>query len=223
MLPPRAYFFLFLNVLRILSIIALLFVFSSNIVILVHEIEDGFWVVLNRFLIIFQVIVLLLSEVGWPSAFFTRFFPVLGKDFGLGPLGLIQCILGAAILSHRVDEFAFVTAIFLFSIGCLNILVGLMFERTKAKRSITSWREEALPTHVAADIRPVASGAPSVVSNVSSAFSRDEKAPSYMGNKGKIGYGFGVQGEKAAGLRGYLLSQPVESLPRYAPTRSQSS
>ena len=30
------------------------------------------------------------------------------------------------------------------------------------------------------------------------------------------GFGFGRQGEKAAGLKGYLISKPVESLPRYA-------
>ena len=31
------------------------------------------------------------------------------------------------------------------------------------------------------------------------------------------GFGFGRQGEKAAGLKGYLISKPVESLPRYVP------
>jgi len=46
----------------------------------------------NRLLIIGQVIILLLSEVGWPAAFFDRFFPVLGQDFGLGALGIIQCL-----------------------------------------------------------------------------------------------------------------------------------
>lgn len=51
-----------------------------------------FWAVLNRLLIIGQVVVLILSEVGWPAAFFDRFFPVLGKDFGLGALGVIQCL-----------------------------------------------------------------------------------------------------------------------------------
>jgi hypothetical protein len=32
-----------------------------------------------------------------------------------------------------------------------------------------------------------------------------------------VGFGFGRQGEKAAGLKGYLISKPVESLPKYAP------
>jgi hypothetical protein len=31
------------------------------------------------------------------------------------------------------------------------------------------------------------------------------------------GFGFGRQGEKAAGLKGYSISKPVETLPRYAP------
>ncbi|KAJ7160922.1 hypothetical protein C8R46DRAFT_955814 [Mycena filopes] len=257
MLPPRAYTFIGLNGLRILSIIALLLVFSSNIVTLVHDVqavnkfqagkatssdsvttnsttEDTdyiigstvpnqpagvFWAVLNRLLIIFQVLVLLLSEFSWPSAFFARFFPILGKDFGVGPLGIIQCLLGAAVLSHRVDEFSLVAAFFLFAIGCLNMLAGLIFrESAKGKRSITSWRDHAknaLPTHVAGvDIRPVASATPSFVSSV---FKGDgEKAMP----EAKIGYGFGVQGERAAGLKGYLLSKPIESLPRYAPNRS---
>ena len=33
-----------------------------------------------------------MSEFGWPSVFFTKFFPVLGKEFGLGALGLIQML-----------------------------------------------------------------------------------------------------------------------------------
>ncbi|KAJ7686767.1 hypothetical protein B0H17DRAFT_1169671 [Mycena rosella] len=261
MLPPRAYAFIFLNGLRILSIIGLLLVFSSNIVTLVHDIQafdrfqagktavsdsaatnitaedilnsdyiigstvpnqpaGVFWAVLNRLLIIVQVIILIMSEVGWPSAFFNRFFPILGKDFGLGALGIIQCLLGAAILSHHVDEFSLVAAFFLFSIGCLNILAGLIFrESAKGKRSITSWRDHAknaLPTHVAGvDIRPVASAGTSFVSSV---FKGDEKAPD-----AKLGYGFGTAGEKAAGLKGYLISKPIDSLPRYAPKRSPSS
>ncbi|KAJ6584940.1 hypothetical protein B0H19DRAFT_1107319 [Mycena capillaripes] len=249
--------FIGLNGLRILSIIGLLLVFSSNIVTMVHDVQavdrfqagkaaaisdsttntttqdilnsdyiigstvpnqpaGVFWAVLNRLLIIFQVIILLLSELGWPSAFFNRFFPVLGKDFGVGALGIIQCLLGAAILSHHVDEFSLVAAFFLFAIGCLNMLAGLIFrESAKSKRSITSWREHAkntLPTHVAGvDIRPVAAAAPSIIPSV---FKSEEKPQ---------GYGFDLKGERAAGLKGYLISKPLESLPRYAPNRSPSA
>ncbi|KAJ7935609.1 hypothetical protein B0H13DRAFT_1948853 [Mycena leptocephala] len=257
MLPPRAYTFIGLNGLRILSIIGLLLVFSSNIVTLVHDIQavnrfqagkaaavtdsttntsaqdilssdyiigstvpnqpiGVFWAVLNRLLIIIQVIILLLSEFGWPATFFNRFFPVLGEDFGLGALGIIECLLGAAILSHHVDEFSLVAAFFLFAIGCLNMLAGLIFRQSaKSKRSITSWREHgknSLPTHVVGvDIRPVAAAAPSLTPSV------------FKSEETNTGYGFGRHGERTAGLKGYLISKPVESLPRYASNRSPSA
>ncbi|KAF8841861.1 hypothetical protein BDN67DRAFT_1010256 [Paxillus ammoniavirescens] len=250
-LPGFARVFIVLNVIRALSIIALLLVFASSIVVLVDDVEavnvfvngsanttsfesgnsdyipnstvpnqpaGAFWAVLNRIFIIFQTIVLILSEIGWPAAFFARFFPVLGRDFGLGALGVMQCLIGASVLSHYVGDFPLVTAFFLFSIGCVNILFGLIFrEKAKDKRSILSWRErgkDVLPTHVrGVDVRPV-TGA------VSSVFSRGGKdgdlsqqpsdAPS------RPGLGFGRQGEKAAMLKGFLITKPLESLPRHA-------
>ena len=54
-----------------------------------------FWAVVNRLLIIFQVIFLILSEVEWPMSFFDRFFPVLGSQFGLGALGIFECLYAA--------------------------------------------------------------------------------------------------------------------------------
>jgi len=55
-----------------------------------NQIGGVFWAIINRLLIIFQVIILFLSEIGWPSVFFDRFFPVLSSDFGLGALGIFQ-------------------------------------------------------------------------------------------------------------------------------------
>ena len=52
----------------------------------------AFWAVLNRLFIIFQTIILFGSEIGFPGKFFDIYFPVLGKDFGLGALGLIQML-----------------------------------------------------------------------------------------------------------------------------------
>jgi len=254
MLPPHAYVFLGLNGVRILSIIALLLVFSSSIVTMVHDVEavnnfiaagrsnstsaasqidcdyyiaystvpnepaGAFWAVLNRGLIICQVIALILSEIGWPLSFFNRYFPVLGSDFGLGPLGVMQCLLGAAILSHHVGDFSLVSAFFLFSVGCLNIFLGLIFrENAKIKRSVTSWREQAkgvLPPPV----QRAASSASTLFN--SSLFS--EKGPSNE-RKGRFdGYGFGRQAEKKAGLKDFI-TRPVESLPRYAPGVRASS
>lgn len=64
---------------------------------------------------------------------------------------------------------------------------------------------------------------------------------SSVASTAKAGFGFGRQGEKAAGLKGtlvsvmmliafaddfmlagYLISKPVESLPRYAPSMKAS-
>jgi len=281
MLPPRAYAFIGLNIIRVLSIIALLLVLASNAVTLANDIKavnrfveggkhvvnvtgsDGavngtmeafvdmdyitgstvpnqpagaFWAVLNRLFIIFQTIVLILSEFGFPAKFFDRFFPVLGKDFGLGALGLFQMLLGAAILSHRVDTFTLVSAFFLFSLGCLNVLLGLIFrESAKSKRSATEWREHTksvLPTYTgSSNVPPTAASPPppSFVSHLHTGSSmgshgHSKGASSWSYEKGSsdekekyTGYGFGRQGEKAAAMQGYLLSKPVESLPRYAP------
>lgn len=156
-----------------------------------------FWAVVNRLLIIFQIIVLILSEVGWPHAFFDRFFPVLGSAFGLGPLGIFQCLIGATILSHHVDDFTLVAAFFLFALGCLNILLGLIFrERAKQRRSIMSWRAEAKGVLPAAhDLRPQFLRPKSGF--VASVFNRGGD-----NSNEKPGYGFGNTGEKKAGLKG---------------------
>lgn len=119
--------------------------------------------------------------------------------------------IGAAVLSHHVDEFALVAAFFLFSIGCLNMLVGLIWrESAKSKRSITSWREQGkdvLPTHLVG--RPVLTNPPSFVSHVSDAFGHNEKSRDSSHESDSVpsraGHGFGRQGEKAAALKGTQL------------------
>lgn len=190
----------------------------------------AFWAVLNRLLIIFQIIVLILSEIGWPSAFFDRYFPVLGSEFGLGALGVIQCLIGAAVLSHHVDDFSLVSAFFLFALGCLNILLGLIFrQHAKSKRSIFNWRNHAksvLPTNVAGiNVERAASAASAAHSFASTHFGKEKGTG--VDEEGRMqepatedrfaGFGFGRQGEKKAGLKGFLISRPLESLPKYAP------
>ena len=127
-------------------------------------------------------------------AFFDRYFPVLGSNFGLGALGIFQGLsvilspcffqalivsfllfrISTQILSHHVDDFTLVSAFFLFALGCLNMFLGLIFrESAKPKRSITSWRAEAkgvLP--ISQDHRPVF-----VNNSASAVFSPSEKAP----------------------------------------------
>ncbi|KAJ7193880.1 hypothetical protein GGX14DRAFT_587996 [Mycena pura] len=184
-----------------------------------------FWAVVASLLIIFQVIILIMSELRWPAVFFDNFFPVLGNDFGLGALGIFQALIGAQILSlHVVDEFTLVSAFFLFSIGCLNMLLGLVFrEGAKSKRSLRGEKKKGL---IIGDIRPhVLDTAPQFQIPASAGAypgaqekSADDVAASFASWKStdKAGYGFGRQGEKAAGLRGFLLQRPEESLPRYA-------
>jgi len=183
-----------------------------------NEPAGVFWAVLNLLLIIFQVIVLFLSEIGWPLSFFNRYFPVLGSDFGLGALGVMQCLIGAAILSHHVDDFALVSAFFLFSLGCLNIFLGLIFrERAKTKRSLTAWRE-----HAKGVLPPPVQRAASVGSTLFNSSLFSEKGASNE-RKGRFdGYGFGRQAEKKANLKDFI-TRPVESLPRYAPRNRASS
>ncbi|KAF8647461.1 hypothetical protein AX16_006667 [Volvariella volvacea WC 439] len=255
--PPRAYVFGGLNVVRAISIIALILVFASTIFVMTNNIKavnnfeankgnteedcdyiEGstvpiqpagvFWAIMASLLIIFQTIILFLSEIGWPSKFFDRFFPVLGSDFGLGPLGIFQCLIATQILSHHVDDFTLVAAFFLFSIGCLNILLGLIFRQSaKSKRSILSWREEKkgiLPTIIESRLPPGTHIPGTFSFSFPGTKSKSNNNSRNSDNNEKSGYpdfsgmGFGRQAEKAAGLRGFVISKPEESLPRYATT-----
>lgn len=87
------------------------------------------------------------------------------------------------------------------------MFLGLIFrENAKEKRSITSWRAETkavLPTHT--DNRPVfVNASPAFVSRQFTG-EKDRPDTAEFGtwkSTEKAGYGFGRQGEKAAGLRG---------------------
>ncbi|KIL55089.1 hypothetical protein M378DRAFT_173846 [Amanita muscaria Koide BX008] len=241
MLPPRGYVFIALNVVRIISVISLILVFASNIDTLVHDIlavnnttisqvdvsydyimdstvpiqpGGAFWAVLNKLLIMGQTIVLLLSESGWPSVFFERFFPILGKEFGLGALGLMQCLIGAATLSHHVDDFTLVSVIFLFSIGCLYIILGFIFgPSARAKCSITSWRDQAehsLPSYTPQSMTPLIFGS-SPSFGLSPMLGSDKLTSSPGISSNKSGMGFGTQADKIANAKGYFILKPLDS------------
>jgi hypothetical protein len=74
----------------------------------------------------------------------------------------------------------------------LNILIGLIFRASaKSKRSITSWREHGksvLPNHITGSSMHTVH------------FGGDNADTGSLSSK--AGYGFGRQGEKAAGLKG---------------------
>lgn len=138
---------------------------------------------------------------------------------------LFRISIGAAVLSHHVGTFALVSAFFLFAVGCVNVLLGLAFRGSiKTKRSLTSWRERlntpSLPRS-AADFR--AGGSAAGVLNVGGNVFTHMTGSTNMSEKAggeHPGFGFGRQGEKHAGLKGFLISKPVESLPRYVPKPS---
>ncbi|KAH8827345.1 hypothetical protein DL96DRAFT_1498914 [Flagelloscypha sp. PMI_526] len=188
-----------------------------------HQAAGVFWSVVSSLFLLFQSVVLLLSEVEWPISFFDQYFPVLGSGFGLGALGVFQCLMGAQILSHHVDQFTLVAAFFIFALGCVNMLLGLVFrEGAKRKRSISSFKEDSrsiLPTINHMDSRPdISKPTPQFLSSMltgsTQSYTRESSASEVMSEKS--GMGFGRQAEKAAGLRGFFLQKPEESLPRYA-------
>lgn len=258
----RGIVFIALNVIRALSLLALILVFASNIETIVHDIQgvnrfmsdqaNGtadddmvdcdyimdttvpnqpagvFWAVVNRLLILGECIFLILSEVGFPMKFFDRFFPVLGSKFGVGALGVFQCLIGAAVLSHHVDTFALVSAFFLFSVGCLNMLVGLIFrEKAKTKRSLNPVTNEILPIN---SLKPMMAGSSGVfpagftnVTGTESTYSINSMdktpAPAYGSQAASA---FGKAAEKITGSpiflgRSISLSKPEEAHPHSSP------
>lgn len=179
----------------------------------------AFWAVLNWLLIIFQAIVLILSECSFPiiDRFFTSFFPILSPSFGLGALGVIQCLLGAAVLSHRVNEFTLVSSFLLFSVGCLHVFLGLIFrEKAKVHRSVSGWREakrDPLPkVEEGRSIRALSgmpfAAPPGLFSGSGAAYGYgDEKGALGAARSGslssqKSGLGFGRQASKFAANQG---------------------
>jgi hypothetical protein len=274
MLPWKAWRFIGLNVVRALSLIALILVFVSNILVMVHDVNavrtsnpgssahvtkganvtladnepadcdyiEGstvpnspagpFWAVLNRILILIQVILLIFSEIGWPNTFFARFLPFLGDEHGVGAIGVLECLIGAQVNSHMVANFPMVAAFLLFSIGCLNLILALTLGKAvKSHRSILSWRERDILPKTTADLARAASQnthsspAWSVGSPIfnEKAHDRQPSIDGYSSASPGRGFGFGRQGEKKAGYGydSYLVKQPAHA--RSNSTRSKDS
>ena len=118
------------------------------------------------------------------------------------------------MLSHHVDEFSLVSAFFLFSLGCLNVLLGLVFrERAKPRRALRAWKEsdDVLPrTSLRSGPRPFIASAASTVNPVAPWDEKGAAARSGTLLSQKSGMGFGRQGEKAALARGEPL--PLSSI-----------
>jgi len=182
-----------------------------------NQAAGEFWAVTNRLLIMFQVIVLLWSETGVMSGFFDKWFPILGTNFGTGSTGVIQILLVASILSHHSDVYALLSSFLLFGIAWVNIAVGIAFRQKGKYKRAFSWPDEStLPTHAGppppAPDAYMGSRPGSYI--VPGSYTEKVDYPLPMSANP---YGFGKAGERAAALRGFAVSKPTESLPRYAP------
>ncbi|KZO97575.1 hypothetical protein CALVIDRAFT_74517 [Calocera viscosa TUFC12733] len=205
----------------------------------------AFWAILNRLFILFQCIIILWSELGFWEGVLKEYMPILGPDFGVWTIGAMQCMISAVVLSHHVDEFPLVSAFFLFSVGCLNIIIGLIF-RAKMKQ------ERILFNFLGKTKSTIKSGTTSLLpkfgndddDDSAKRFSQGVKKPAFLsGVRGKIsrpmpnslsethngGYGFtdpkpqdpkpwgfGWQGQKVAEYNGAIISEPASTLPKYA-------
>jgi len=200
--------FIGLNILRALSLVALILVFVSNILLIVHDFNivnnsgdssaqvttgtnttgtnttgtntthasEGpleyqyvpgstvpntgsglFWATGNRILLLLQILLLIFSEIGWPNAFFARFLPPFSDDYGVAPIGVLECLIGAQVNSHAVDKFSMTAAFFLFAIGCIYFILAVISDkRIKAYRAILSWRDREVLPKTSADLANVA-------------------------------------------------------------------
>nr|ODN86503.1 hypothetical protein L203_04205 [Cryptococcus depauperatus CBS 7841] len=261
---PSGPLFIALNVLRAVSIIALLLVLAANIKVMVSDIKvirdpvaDGrneceyyeyssvpdqtggpFWSILNRIFILFECLLLIMSEIGVPKCLFNEFIPMLGSAYGLGCLGVFQALVGVQVLSHYCDSFPQISNWILFIVGCFNILSGIFLRKdAKKKRQIFSWENVSSLTPQTR----IAATAWDMVSETSKRSDKSMETPPRRnghsqhdtslpespllpsGTKPGVrfgGFGFGRQGEKAAAERGWKISRPLEVLPRELPSRT---
>jgi len=178
-----------------------------------------FWAVVNRLFIIGLTILLVLSEVGWPSRFFEDFMPVFGPQFGVGILGAVQVILTASVLSHHVDTFPLGAAWFLFVMGVFNIFLGLIFRsHIKDTRAFATFREERAKQLLPSPLTgyrglETANGPIFTTRNLKRDPTGGSAASSGMSS---MSHGFGRKGEKVAASNGFVISAPVSTLPKYS-------
>jgi len=167
--------FILLNALRGLSMISLLFVLIANIVIMAQDIqaiqhgvtdknhEDCDYIensgvpnqpagTFRAFFIIalniVEVVVLFLSETGFPPAFFKAWIPCLATESSLVGVGVLEVLLAAQMMAHFLDSFPLVACFFLLIAGFFNIFT-MYFDRPRFFRSIHFWRTRALPGQTA--------------------------------------------------------------------------
>ena len=113
-----------------------------------------------------------------------------------------------------MDEFSLVSAFFLFSLGCVNVLLGLVFrESVKWRRSPAAWHtqyDDSKPGLLPTSARSPGHGPRPLVMSAA-AWDKEHEAYGEGASRAgslssqKSGMGFGRQGEKAALARGACL------------------
>ncbi|CAE6488091.1 unnamed protein product [Rhizoctonia solani] len=111
-----------------------------------------FFAILSRLLVVSQCPILILAELGRPKRFFIKSLPILGPQYGVGILGIMQVLLSTVILSHRVPKFALVPAFLLFGIGCLNTALGLALRQNL--HAYRTWKTEACQHETSEETHP---------------------------------------------------------------------
>jgi hypothetical protein len=164
-LASKPKFFL-LNALRGLSMLSLLFVLIANFVIMAQDIqalkheshdpesEDCDYIeassvpnqaagTFRAFFIIalnlIEIIVLFLSETGFPASLFQKWIPCLDNEHSLVGLGVLQVLLAAQMMSHFLEPFPLVACFFLLIAGFFNIFT-MYFDRPRFFRSYEFWK-----------------------------------------------------------------------------------
>lgn len=160
-IPSKPKFYL-LNFLRFFSLLGLLFVFITNLLVLVEDIkavkapidkdhEDcdylensgvpnqpagEFRAFLSIALNLIQCIVFIIAELN--CNLLKPVFPCLATD-GLVAVGTLEVLLAVQVMSHFLDNFGVVACFFLFVAGLMNMFTMPM-DHPKSYRSIAAWK-----------------------------------------------------------------------------------
>ncbi|KAF9069958.1 hypothetical protein BDP27DRAFT_1420395 [Rhodocollybia butyracea] len=121
------------SVVHVLSI-AMILAFSSNIKVVVTNVNavkahkgetNATMGATNR-----DYVVAVEESASW-DILYPHLIQMLLASGSAVALGIFQCLIGAQILSHHVDDFTLVSAFFPFSLGCLNVFTGLIYRERR--------------------------------------------------------------------------------------------
>lgn len=172
-----------------------------------------FWLQLDRFYILMIAIICALSEITIPiiRKTYDRFLPILGTPFSTAPLGIIQMMTSASLLSHYQEGFPLRVAWLLFFIGMINFLLGIAFRREiRLRRSLLRSKREQF--HNPAVAQPE-KGETHIGSYISPAIT-----PSVTMSNRRPSSTHSIRGQPAAPIR-----TPLDAFSRPGPSKSYAA